>query len=274
MSSFSVKANNDAHIGFFENDDAANVGDAGDFAGTSHGPQYEIVLSGWGGTQSVIREAAQGENHAVTDTTGYLNPNDFRQFWASAANGLLRIGAGNIVGFNVFMQWQDPNDFLDVTKAAVATGWGNEGDWVVCIPEQCSGWFDATVATLSAEPGSTSTGPVLCTEENGGAGAGGGFGTVDAGGCDGRQGSHNGGYVDYQAAQGDRVTFDLSGCDAGAALRRAAACHHEAERIFRLAGDWESGMRQRLLGRRAAAKADEQEKAAVDAYDCIDLLKG
>jgi hypothetical protein len=214
---FSVKANNDAHIGFFENDDAANVGDAGDFAGTSHGPQYEIVLSGWGGTQSVIREAAQGENHAVTDTTGYLNPNDFRQFWASAANGLLRIGAGNIVGFNVFMQWQDPNDFLDVTKAAVATGWGNEGDWVVCIPEQCSGWFDATVATLSAEPGSTSTGPVLCTEENGGAGAGGGFGTVDAGGCDGRQGSHNGGYVDYQAAQGDRVTFDLSGCDAGAA---------------------------------------------------------
>ena len=67
------------------------------------------------------------------------------------------LGLFDIIGFNVFMQWQDPNDFLDVTKAAVATGWGNEGDWVVCIPEQCSGWFDATVATLSAEPGSTST---------------------------------------------------------------------------------------------------------------------
>jgi hypothetical protein len=215
---FSVKANNDAHIGFFENDDARNTGDAGDFAGASHGPQYEIVLSGWGGTQSVIREAAQGENHAVTDTTGYLNPNDFRQFWASAANGLLRIGAGNIVGFNVFMQWQDPDAILDVTKAAVATGWGNEGDWVVCLPEQCSGWFDATVATLSAAPGSGSTGPVLCTEENGGAGAGAGFGTVDAGGCDGRETQSNtGSYVDYQAAQGDRVTFDLSGCEAGAA---------------------------------------------------------
>ena len=74
---FSVKCNNDAHIGFFETTGLA--GDAGDFAGASHGPQYEIVLSGWGGTQSVIREAAQGENHAVTDTTGYLNPNDFRQ---------------------------------------------------------------------------------------------------------------------------------------------------------------------------------------------------
>ena len=212
---FAVKAHNDAHIGFFESEGLA--GDAGDFGGSSHGPQYEIVLSGWDGTQSVIREAAQGENHATTDTTGYLNENDFRQFWASAANGLIRLGAGNIVGFNVFMQWQDPNEVLDVTKAAVATGWGNEGDWVVCLPEQCSGWFDATVATLGAAPGSGLPGPVLCTEDNGGAGAGNGFGEVDAGGCDGREGAHGGGYVDYQAAQGDRVTFDLSGCEAGAA---------------------------------------------------------
>ena len=73
---FSVKANNDAHIGFFENSNARNTGDAGDFGGASHGPQYEIVLSGWGGTQSVIRESAQGENQAITDTTGYLNPNE------------------------------------------------------------------------------------------------------------------------------------------------------------------------------------------------------
>ena len=148
---FSVRANNDAHIGFFRN---AQAGDS-----ASHqGPQYEIVLSGWGGTQSVIREAAQGENHGVVDTTGYLNPNDFRQFWASAANGLIRLGAGNIVGFNVITQWQDPNEILDVRRAAVATGWGNEGDWVVCIPEQCSGFFDATDAVLS--------GPVVCTDDH------------------------------------------------------------------------------------------------------------
>ena len=207
---FSVKANNDAHIGFFETNDARNTGDAGDFGGGSHGPQYEIVLSGWGGTQSVIREAAQGENQAVTDTTGYLNPNDFRQFWASAANGLIRLGAGNLIGFNVFMQWQDPNEVLDVQYAAVATGWGNEGDWVVCLPERCTGWFDATEATLSGAPGSGSTGPVVCTNDNNN------FGTVDAGGCDGREGSHGNGYVDYQAASGDRVTFSLNGCEAGA----------------------------------------------------------
>ena len=87
---FTVKANNDAHIGFFESNDAG--GDPGDFAGASHGAQYEIVLSGWGGTQSVIREEAQGTNHAVTDTTGILSPTTFRHFWASAANGILRLG--------------------------------------------------------------------------------------------------------------------------------------------------------------------------------------
>ena len=78
---FSVRANNDAHIGFFETNDAG--GDTGDTTGASHGPQYEIVLSGWGGTQSVVREAAQGANHAVTDTTGILSADDSRQFWVS-----------------------------------------------------------------------------------------------------------------------------------------------------------------------------------------------
>ncbi len=193
---FSVRAHNDAHIGFFE--DTSQGGSA-----SGHGPQYEVVLSGWGGTQSVIREAAQGENHAVTDTTGYLNENDFRQFWASAANGLIRLGAGNIPGFNVFMQWQDPNEILDIQLAAVATGWGNEGDWVVCLPEQCSGFFDATEAVLQ--------GPVVCTNDHNN------FGTVDAGGCDGREGAYGNGYVDFQNGMGDRATFHLSGCAAGAA---------------------------------------------------------
>ena len=146
---FSVKAHNDAHVGFFTSQAA------GDSA--SHmGPQYEIVLCGWGGTQTVIREAAQGDNHAVTDTTGYIDPDDFRQFWASAANGLIRLGAGNIIGFNVIASWQDPNEVLNARLAAVATGWGNEGDWVVCLPEQCSGVFDAAVATLT---GSIRRGP-------------------------------------------------------------------------------------------------------------------
>ena len=152
---FAVRASNDAHIGFFETDDAA--GDAGDFSGASHGAQYEIVLSGWGGTQSVIREAAQGDNHATTDTTGILSPDDSRQFWASAANGIIRLGRGNVVGFSVLLQWQDPDAVLDLHWAAVATGWGSEGDWTVCIPEHCSGWHDGFEATIT---GNVSLDPV------------------------------------------------------------------------------------------------------------------
>jgi hypothetical protein len=94
---FSVRAHNDAHIGFFETKASGN-------SASHHGPQYEIVLSGWGGTQSVIREAAQGKNQVTIKTKGVIDAKDYRQFWASAANGLIRLGAGNIVGFNVIMQ--------------------------------------------------------------------------------------------------------------------------------------------------------------------------
>jgi hypothetical protein len=63
---------------------------------------------------------------------------------ASAANGLIRVGTGNVVGQKTLMFWQDPQE-RRVDLAAVATGWGSEGDWVVCIPEQCTGKLDATV---------------------------------------------------------------------------------------------------------------------------------
>lgn len=101
------------------------------------------------------------------------------------------------------MQWQDPNEILDIRLAAVATGWGNEGDWVVCLPEQCSGFFDATDAVLQ--------GPVACTRDHNN------FGVADEGGCDGREGARGNSYVDFQHGTGDRATFHLSGCAAGAA---------------------------------------------------------
>ena len=178
---FSVRANNDAHIGFFESQ--AKGGSRSGF-----GPQYEIVLSGWGGTQSVIRDTAQGTPKVVSKTTGYLNKNDYRQFWASAANGLVRIGTGNVVGLNEFMQWQDPDDILDITYAGVATGWGSDGDWVVCIPERCTGQFYAADATLQ---GATAH-------------------TVPA-----RGGKPGGSYVQLNATTPSDVRFHLAGCAAG-----------------------------------------------------------
>ncbi len=56
------RANNDAHIGLFwgpRRADGAAVDISGEF--------YEIVLGGWGNSQSVIRESSQGSNNAVTE---------------------------------------------------------------------------------------------------------------------------------------------------------------------------------------------------------------
>ena len=67
------------------------------------------------------------------------------------ANGLVRVGTGNIVGFHTFLTWQDPDVVLAFKCAAVSTGLGADGDWVVCIPERCSGVFDADAKLVGAE---------------------------------------------------------------------------------------------------------------------------
>lgn len=85
------------------------------------------------------------------------------------------------------MFWQDPHE-RDVDLAAVATGWGSEGDWVVCIPERCAGKLDATTATLH----------------------GAAIGTTSA-----RAGHTGGGYVHFPDQSGDSIEFHLGGCDPG-----------------------------------------------------------
>jgi hypothetical protein len=115
---FDVKAKNDAHIGFFSSK-------------KSTGEVYEVVLSGWGNRQSVIRETAGGANRVVKSTVGLLNGNQFRPFWSDVNNGLVRVGKGKTVGRNVLMQWKDPNPHK-VMYVGLKTGWGATGEWSVC----------------------------------------------------------------------------------------------------------------------------------------------
>ena len=72
---FSVKAHNDAHIGFFSSEDATGHGNGAkqwnvDSVQGQEGPGYEIVLGGWGGTQSVIRGASTVHCEFVIPSAG------------------------------------------------------------------------------------------------------------------------------------------------------------------------------------------------------------
>ena len=109
-------------------------------------------MCGWAGRRTGLREGSEADTankqEVDQDTPGLISPDDYRQFWADAANGLLRLGYGNIVGFHTLMTMQDSTDIQDIQYAGVSTGWGSDGDWVVCIPERCTGVHDAVTASL------------------------------------------------------------------------------------------------------------------------------
>ena len=112
---FAVDARNDAHVGFFT-------------VRRDLQEMYEIVISGWGNTQSVIRRRNQGPHMATARTQGLLRAGTYTQLWADAKDGLVRLGRGNVVGKDVILEWQDPHP-LDVESMGLMTGWGARGKW-------------------------------------------------------------------------------------------------------------------------------------------------
>ena len=78
---FSAKANNDVHIALRDS--------------KTNDKSIEIVIAGWGNTQSVIRSEAQGPNLVEHKQNGLLDRNQFRSFWVSWAGGRIKVGTGS-----------------------------------------------------------------------------------------------------------------------------------------------------------------------------------
>ena len=117
---FTVDAKNDAHIGFFSEKKSCPIHCSNEM--------YEIVIGGWANSQSVIRRGSQGSNKDLKATLNILKSNEDRSFWADAKDGLVRLGKGKVIGYDIVMKWQD-NQPLDPSYVGFMTGWGSSGIW-------------------------------------------------------------------------------------------------------------------------------------------------
>jgi len=119
---FTVDAKNDAHIGFFSKKKSC--------APRCSNEMYEIVIGGWGNSQSVIRRGSQGSNKVVKSTRHILKSNEDRPFWADAKHGLVRLGKGKVIGSDIVMKWQDNKPFYP-SYVGFMTGFGSSGKWKI-----------------------------------------------------------------------------------------------------------------------------------------------
>ena len=123
---FEVKARNDAHIALGEDN-------------LHNGKKYEIVLGGWGNTQSVIRGRNQGSN-LVTYRAVVLNNAEYTKFRLSWDKTMLKVERESGDSWTMIMKLsgrdKSPHNAYnwDIRYMMISTGWGATGDWRIGEP--------------------------------------------------------------------------------------------------------------------------------------------
>merc|ERR1712086_368184 len=118
---FEVKARNDVHIALGEDN-------------LHNGKIYEIVLGGWGNTQSVIRGRNQGSN-LVTYRAVVLNYREYTKFRLSWDKTMLKVERESGDSWTMIMKLsgrdKSPHNAYnwDIRYMMISTGWGATGDW-------------------------------------------------------------------------------------------------------------------------------------------------
>ena len=101
---------------------------------------YWIWLGGYGNKQSGINRrmefnccgtwwATHYKRLQRLDTPEILSDMELRSFWTDLDNGLVRVGKGDIVGSNIFLEYQ--TDILAPKYVGFMTGWGTVGSWTI-----------------------------------------------------------------------------------------------------------------------------------------------
>ena len=64
----------------------------------------------------------------TVQTPDILDCQEFKKFWLSWEEGLIRLGHGLATGVDSIIQWQDPNPYI-IKGVAISTGYGATGKW-------------------------------------------------------------------------------------------------------------------------------------------------
>ncbi len=93
----------------------------------------EIVIGGWGDSQSVFRIESFGGG-SPQPTSDLLNAAQFKKLWLSWSNNKIVFGKGGNVGSEPVLGLPFSGDF-DIKYMAVYNGYGSGGEWKIYLGE-------------------------------------------------------------------------------------------------------------------------------------------